>query len=82
MSERPDDFIVVHPTTRLTEAEAEAFRAGALAGLQKGAARERRAIVAWLRSGDVCPSPPAAALVLAELIERGEHLGSDDDRPL
>ena len=79
MSEQPDDFIVVHPTTRLTEAEAEAFRAGALAGLQKGAARERRAIVAWLRGGDVRPSPPAAAQVLAELIESGDHLGAADE---
>ena len=73
MSERPDDFIVVHPTTRLTEAEAEAFRAGALAGLQKGAARERRAIVAWLRN-----RPRGYYLVVGE-IERGEHLRGNNE---
>ncbi|MDI9628078.1 MAG: hypothetical protein QM286_05980 [Acidobacteriota bacterium] len=42
-------------------------------GYDAGINAERRAIVAWLSSGEVCPSPQ----VLAELIERGEHLLGD-----
>lgn len=44
-------------------------------GNEQGRKDERAAIVAWLSRGEVCPSPQ----VLAELIERGEHMGGDDE---
>ena len=76
MTEQPDDFIV-GPRFPLTGAQAEAFRAGVMAGLQKGAGRERAAIVAWLHScGDgIC----AECNANADLIESGEHLGAADE---
>ncbi len=76
MSEQPDYFIV-GPRFPLTGAQADAFKAGALAGLQKGAARERAAIVAWLRSPET--RARSFGFDYAAAIERGEHLRADDE---
>lgn len=52
-------------------------------GVTDGERLEREAIVAWLR-GLSKPNRIGGlvTLDLADQIERGEHLGSDDDRPL
>ena len=53
--------------------EDDYFEAGKLAGFQKGAAHERRAIIEWLRSVG------GTLNVWADQIERGEHLRGDDE---
>ena len=53
------------------------YDAGYFIGLRVGAGRERAAIVAWLSTG--CAADWWMAPDFAEAIERGDHLGGDDE---
>jgi hypothetical protein len=50
-----------------------------MAGLQKGAGRERAAIVAWLGTEACYNTLRSHEWNLADALERGEHLRSNDE---